>query len=170
MAPNTVLDSYIFHFVLYLCEHEFIINLLTNWFTLQQIVSPLWDDLHLKVKAEKENSFCQGGIRSICCWPMRCIFLKGPETVGGGDQLPNHPIEGSDFISVLTSEHYPKDLNRVLRRPAFGKTRRVNALAVKELKRNHASASSSWDSVQTACCQQHQPAGTHNLPPFGFSG
>ena len=89
----------------------------------------------------------------------------------GGGRLPNHATEGRDFILIVTSNKgYPEDLKRVLRRSEFGKRRRVTVLEPKELKRNYASASSSWDSVQTACCRQHQPAGTHNLPPCGFGG
>lgn len=87
--------------------------------------------------------------------------MKGPETDCFGEQPPNHAIEGSDFILVITSKNYPEDSTGVLT---------AYALAVQGLKRNDASASRFWDSVQTACCQQHQPAGTQNLPPFGFSG
>ena len=53
--------------------------------------------------------------------------MKGPETVGEGLAVgwgvggrPNHPIEGSDFILIVTSNKgYPEDLNRVLRRSEF---------------------------------------------------
>lgn len=102
--------------------------------------------MHLKAKAEKENSYCQRNSKYLLL-ANEVNFSEGARNcwgrVGGGG-LPNHATEGSDFILTVTSNKgYPEDLNRVLRFE-FGKRRRVTVLAPKELKRNYASASSSW--------------------------
>lgn len=48
-------------------------------------------------------------------------FSEGARNCSGG-QIPNHTIEGNDFIFIVTSnKNYSEDLNRDLRGLKFGK-------------------------------------------------